>query len=151
MMSLKASATGLLIFFGMFLWFSDATAQGKISSIEEGEPAPFAGFLLNSTAFAEMNVKAATVQALADAKLETALAKQKAIHDFALAQEKANTNFANKENTLLSKELDIWMKRSKRTIWEKIDFGAGIGIGTMASYYIITLMIKSTERIKLGD
>ena len=140
------SILAIIAFLGVLWWSPNAHCQ-KIQSLDKGDIAKFDGFLLDHVAFAEMKVAASTVQALADAKLETELAKQKANHDFAMATEKANNNFLKKENTLIEQERDLWMKRSKPSLWEKIDFPVGLSIGTVATYYIVTLLIKSTEEL----
>lgn len=129
----------------MFICTSASAQEAKIAYLNKEEKAPFAGYLLSPVALAEMQAKISVVEAEWTAKMDYELKKQKAELEYKIAVEKANNNFLKKENGILIKDTEYWKKQSKRTLWERIDMSIGVGIGSLASYYLITVMLKTSE------
>lgn len=137
----KIVLTVLLVIFPLNVFAQEA----KIAYVKQGEKAPFAGYLLSPLALAEQQAKLTVVEAEWTAKLDYELKKQKAEYEYKIAVEKANSNFLKKETVILNNDVEYWKKQSKRTLWEKIDMPVGIGVGTVGSYYLIMLMLKSVR------
>jgi len=136
----------MVVFLSIILFSTTAFAQeAKIAYVKQGEKAPYAGYLLSPLALAEQQAKLTVVEAEWSAKMKYELDKQKAENDYKLAVEKSNSNFLKKENLIVIDEKEFWKKQSKRTLWEKIDMPVGIGIGSVATYYLITVMLKTVR------
>lgn len=125
--------------FALFLPIASFAQTKKVSYVNEGEKAPFAGILLSPEAFAEMKFKSEQDEEMFRLKLNLQTEKALLLAKLNLDNQVTETQLYNKmcDERLVAKDKTIKFYedtvKKQSNIWEDVDLHVGITIGILST------------------